>query len=145
MPSIFATHRGATIGRKRDSKIPKTPGPGDYEILPNNYTRGVKLTPKQTPKEIERHEELASKLPYRAEEPGPGTYNPMFDSIYPQSPRYSFGEKGEYQTAVSLKDNGIPSPDGYDIKNNLSSPKFTLKGRNFVPDPDHPQLMPSTQ
>ena len=138
LPSIFGTSRGISIGSKRDNKIPKTPGPGDYDISQNNYKNGIRLTPKETEEDIRKREEFKKKLPYVGEDPGPGTYSPMFDPVYPHSPRFSFGEKTEYQTAVSTKDNGVPSPDMYKTTDDeimVNSPKFTIKGRNFVPDP----------
>ena len=137
LPSIFGKSRGISIGSKRDTKIQRTPGPGDYNTTQNNYKRGITLTPKETEEDIRKKEELKKKLPYVGDDPGPGSYNPRFDPIYPQSPRYSFGEKTEHGTAVSLSDNGVPSPDMYKCNDEImvNSPKFTIKGRNFVPDP----------
>lgn len=133
-PSIFDNPKGITIGEVIERPIPESPGPGDYNIDPIPGHPGHKITPKPTQKDIERMEELHKKKPFQLEEPGPATFNPNYKLYYSSGPKFSFGDKTEFQTAVSLKDNGLPGPQ-YDSTLTRSSPMFTIKGRNFQPDP----------
>ena len=139
LPSIFSMTPRITIGERMQSTIPKTPGPGDYETTSCLSPRGYVMQPKQTQKQIEEMEELKRRLPYNAEEPGPGTYKPKYEKVLPGSPRFSFGDKGDYQTAVPTKDNGIPGPE-YNVEKQSDGPKFTIKGRNFMKEAESETL-----
>jgi hypothetical protein len=104
------------------------PGPGAYDPQADRADHAGGYMPAKAGRD-KRESWLV-----KSSTPGPGKYWPMADKAEPSAPKWSFGSNLRSSWTYGQKN---PSPAQYSAEKPTYSPRFSIRNRYPLPEPEH--------